>query len=401
VLAQLIGHFYNGNLEQAVRDALHEVQGTYGIAVVSADEPDRIVAARKGSPLIIGIGDGEYIVASDAAAIIAHTHQVIYLSDGEMATVSRDGFRTMTLEAVPVTKEVTEVEFSLDQIELGGHEHFMAKEIFEQPISLANTLRGRLDARQGIVTLGASPICLATWPGPAVSSSPPRARPGTPACWASTSSRTSPRSRPKPSTPASFATATADRGRHRDHRHQPVGRNRRHAGRPSRGQGERRAGPGRGQRGGQHDCPRVRRRVYLHCGPEIGVASTKAFTSQVAVLTMMAIRLGRRRYLSHEDCCELTRALAAVPEHMGRVLEQSDAIRAAVERHVDRENWLFLGRGYNYPVALEGALKLKEISYIHAEGMPAAEMKHGPIALISKACRWCSSPRKAASTRRC
>ncbi len=141
--------------------------------------------------------------------------------------------------------------------------------------------------------------------------------------------------------------------------------------------------------------------VYLHCGPEIGVASTKAFTSQVAVLTMMAIRLGRRRYLSHEDCCELTRALAAVPEHMGRVLEQSDAIRAAVERHVDRENWLFLGRGYNYPVALEGALKLKEISYIHAEGMPAAEMKHGPIALISKACRWCSSPRKAASTRRC
>ncbi len=166
VLAQLIGHFYNGNLEQAVRDALHEVQGTYGIAVVSADEPDRIVAARKGSPLIIGIGDGEYIVASDAAAIIAHTHQVIYLSDGEMATVSRDGFRTMTLEAVPVTKEVTEVEFSLDQIELGGHEHFMAKEIFEQPISLANTLRGRLDARQGIVTLGASPICLATWPGP-------------------------------------------------------------------------------------------------------------------------------------------------------------------------------------------------------------------------------------------
>ncbi|HON68961.1 MAG TPA: isomerizing glutamine--fructose-6-phosphate transaminase, partial [Phycisphaerae bacterium] len=154
VLAQLIGHFYDGNLEQAVRDALHEVQGTYGIAVVSADEPDRLVAARKGSPLIIGIGDGEYILASDAAAIIAHTHQVIYLSDGEMATLTRDGFRTMTLDAVPVTKEVTAVEFSLDQIELGGHEHFMAKEIFEQPQSIATTLRGRLDPRQGVVTLG-------------------------------------------------------------------------------------------------------------------------------------------------------------------------------------------------------------------------------------------------------
>lgn len=148
MLAKLVGHFYAGNLEQAVRDALHEVRGTYGIAVICADEPDRIVVARNGSPLIVGIGSDEYIVASDAAAIIEHTAQVVYLSDGEMAVVSRGGFRTMTLDAVPVTKEVHEVEFSLDQIELGGHPHFMAKEIFEQSQSIATTLRGRLHVRE-------------------------------------------------------------------------------------------------------------------------------------------------------------------------------------------------------------------------------------------------------------
>ena len=154
VLAQLVGHFYSGDIEHAVRSALHEIQGTYGIAVLCADEPDRIVVARKGSPLIIGIGNGEYLVASDASAIIEHTTQVVYLADGEMAVVSRDGFRTTTLDAVPVTKDVQEVEWSLEQIELGGHEHFMQKEILEQPQSLRNTLRGRLDVHEGAVHLG-------------------------------------------------------------------------------------------------------------------------------------------------------------------------------------------------------------------------------------------------------
>ena len=154
VLACLIGHFYEGNIERAVRAALHEVQGTYGIAVLCADEPDRLVAARKGSPLIVGIGDGEYIIASDASAIIEHTTQVVYLSDHEMAVVSRDGFRTTTLEAVPVTKDVQEVEWSLEQIELAGFDHFMQKEIFEQPESLRMTLSGRLNTHEGTVHLG-------------------------------------------------------------------------------------------------------------------------------------------------------------------------------------------------------------------------------------------------------
>lgn len=385
VLVQLIGHFYDGNLEQAVRDALHEVQGTYGIVAISVDEPDRLVAARKGSPLIVGVGDGEYIIASDAAAIIAHTHQVVYMSDGEMATVSCDGFRTMTLDAVPVTKEVSEVEFSLDQIELGGHEHFMAKEIFEQPQSIANTLRGRLDPRQGIVTLGgivhlARDLARAkrfifTAQGTAwhaglvgeylfedIAKIPaeteyasefryrnPLIEDGTIIIAISQSGETA-------DTLAALREAK-EKGAIALSIVNVVG---------STIARESDAG------------------VYLHCGPEIGVASTKAFTSQLAVLIMMAIRLGRRRFLSPDDACQLIRALAKVPEYAARVVEQSETIRSAVEQFIDRENWLFLGRGYNYPTALEGALKLKEISYIHAEGMPAAEMKHGPIALINE-----------------
>ncbi|HOQ87600.1 MAG TPA: glutamine--fructose-6-phosphate transaminase (isomerizing) [Phycisphaerae bacterium] len=385
VLAQLIGHFYDGNLEQAVRDALHEVQGTYGIAVVSADEPDRLVAARKGSPLIIGIGDGEYILASDAAAIIAHTHQVIYLSDGEMATLTRDGFRTMTLDAVPVTKEVTAVEFSLDQIELGGHEHFMAKEIFEQPQSIATTLRGRLDPRQGVVTLGGI-VHLAR--------DMARARriiftaQGT--AWhaglvgeylfediaklpAETEYASEFRYRNPVIEDGTVVIAISQSGETADTLA---------ALREAKEKGALVLGVVNAV--GSTIARESDAGVYLHCGPEIGVASTKAFTSQLAVLIMMAIRLGRRRFLSHDEGCRLIRALAEVPNMASRVLQQSDAIREAVQQYINRENWLFLGRGYNYPIALEGALKLKEISYIHAEGMPAAEMKHGPIALINE-----------------
>ncbi len=385
VLAQLIGHFYDGNLEQAVRDALHEVQGTYGIAVLSADEPDRIVAARKGSPLIIGIGDGEYIIASDAAAIIAHTHQVVYLSDGEMATLSRDGFRTMTLDAVPVTKDVQEVEFSLEQIELGGYEHYMAKEIFEQPQSIANTLRGRLDARQGLVTLGGishlardmarAKRIIFTAQGTAwhaglvgeylfedIAKLP-----------AETEYASEFRYRNPLIDDGTVIIAISQSGETADTLA---------ALREAKEKGA--LALGIVNVVGSTIARESDAGVYLHCGPEIGVASTKAFTSQLTVLTMMAIRLGRRRFLSNDEAVRLIRALARVPEQVTEVVKQSEAIRTAAERFIDRENWLFLGRGYNYPTALEGALKLKEISYIHAEGMPAAEMKHGPIALINE-----------------
>ncbi|MHC4673717.1 MAG: glutamine--fructose-6-phosphate transaminase (isomerizing), partial [Planctomycetota bacterium] len=381
VLVQLIEHFYNGNIEQAVRDALHEVQGTYGIAVISADEPDRIVCARKGSPLIVGIGDGEYIVASDASAIVEHTTQVAYLSDGEMAVINRDGFRTTTLDAVHVTKEVQEVEFSLDQIELAGHDHFMAKEIFEQTQSVADTLRGRLDTNDGNIHLGGianyardlarAKRIIFTAQGTAwhaglvgeylfedIAKLPaeneyasefryrnPLIDDGTVIIAISQSGETA-------DTLAALREAKL-KGALVLGIINVVG---------STIARESDAG------------------IYLHCGPEIGVASTKAFTSQIAVLAMLAIQLGRKRFLSQQDAHHLINELNRIPKKIDEILTQSQDIRSAVQQYIDRENWLFLGRGYNYPIAMEGALKLKEISYIHAEGMPAAEMKHGPIA---------------------
>lgn len=384
VLVQLIRHFYNGNLEQAVRDALHDVQGTYGIAVVSSDEPDRIVAARKGSPLIIGIGNGEFLIASDAAAIIEHTAQVVYLADGEMAVLTHDGFRTTTLDAVPITKDVQEVEFSLEQIELGGHRHFMAKEIFEQPQSLNNTLRGRLRVREGMIHLGgiaehARDLARArriiftaqgtAWHAGLVGEYLFEDIAKTPA---ETEYASEFRYRNPLINEGTVVIAISQSGETADTLA---------ALREAKEKGALALGVVNVV--GSTIAREADAGVYLHCGPEIGVASTKAFTSQLAVLTMMAIQLGRRRFLSQNAAQALISQLALIPGHVERIVQQSDAIREAVKRFVNRENWLFLGRGYNYPIALEGALKLKEISYIHAEGMPAAEMKHGPIALIS------------------
>lgn len=384
-LVQLIGHFYSGNIEQAVRDALHDVQGTYGIAVVCADEPDRVIVARKGSPLIIGIGSGEFVIASDAAAIIEHTAQVIYLSDGEMAVVTREGFRTTTLDAVPVTKEVQEVEFSLEQIELGGHEHFMAKEIFEQPQSLKTTLRGRLRVREGEIHLGgivqyARDLARArriiftaqgtAWHAGLVGEYLFEDIAKIPA---ETEYASEFRYRNPLIDSGTVVIAISQSGETADTLA---------ALREAKEKGALALGVVNVV--GSTIAREADAGVYLHCGPEIGVASTKAFTSQLAVLTMMAIQLGRRRFLSQNDAHALINELSMIPGRVEQVVKQSDAIREAAKRYVSRENWLFLGRGYNYPIAMEGALKLKEISYIHAEGMPAAEMKHGPIALINE-----------------
>jgi glucosamine--fructose-6-phosphate aminotransferase (isomerizing) len=384
VLAQLIAHFYEGDIERAVRTALHEVDGTYGIAVLCADEPDRLVAARKGSPLIVGVGDGEYIIASDTSAIIEHTAQVIYLSDNEMGAVTRDGFRTTTLDAAPVTKDISEVEWSLEQIELDGHEHFMKKEIFEQPDSLRMTLRGRLDLREGAIHLGgienfARDLVRArrlvfTAQGTAwhaglvgeylfedVAKIP-----------AETEYASEFRYRNPLIEEGTVIIAISQSGETADTLA---------ALREARERGALALGIVNAV--GSTIARETDAGVYLHCGPEIGVASTKAFISQLAVLAMLAIYVGRRRYVSQEQAHALIEALDHIPDQVAEVLEQSDDIRKVTESCVERENWLFLGRGYHYPVAMEGALKLKEISYIHAEGMPAAEMKHGPIALIN------------------
>ena len=385
VLAQLIGHFYEGNIEQAVRSALLEVVGTYGIAVLCADEPDRIVIARKGSPLIVGVGDGEYLMASDASAIVEHTTQVIYMADGEMAVVTRDGFRTTTLDAVPVSKPVQDLEMTLEQIELGGYEHFMLKEIMEQPEVLETALRGRLDLREGRVHLGGIKdhvrdmvgarrliitACGTAWHAGLVGEYlfEDLARLPVEVEYASEFRYRNP--------VIDFGTvviAISQSGETAD----TLG-----ALREAKDRGALTLGIVNAV--GSTIARETDGGVYLHVGPEIGVASTKAFIGQVAVLSLMSAMLGRRRHLSQYRCEEFLGALAEIPDKIRRILDLSDEIRRVTQRFVERDNWLYLGRGFNYPIALEGALKLKEISYIHAEGLAAAEMKHGPIALINE-----------------
>ena len=383
VLAMLVGELYDGDLETAVQAALRQVTGAYAIVVMSASEPGVMVVARKGSPLMVGLGNEEFIVASDPSAIVAHTTQAFALDDFSVCRLSKDGYRTSNLNNVPVTPKVMELEMKLEEIELGSFPHFMLKEIFEQPEALRNTLGGRIDPERGEVILGgllkvgrdlvkARRIVL-TGQGTAWHAAlvieylleefaripcevqyasefryrNPIVEEGTVLVAISQSGETA------------DTLAALDEARER----------------------------GALTLGivnvvGSSISRVTDAGVYLRVGPEIGVASTKAFVGQVAVGALMAIYAGRRRHLSIEASRQLILELDSIPEKIRAVTAQSDAIKRLVEDLVDRENWLFLGRGYNYPVALEGALKVKEISYIHAEGMPAAEMKHGPIALI-------------------
>ncbi len=383
VLAMLIGELYDGDLEAAVQAALREVTGAYAIVAMCEREPDVLVAARKGSPLMLGIGNGEYVLASDPSAIVAHTTQAIALDDYNVARVSRDGFRTSTVDNIDVTPRVMQLELDLEQIELGDFPHYMLKEIFEQPAALRNTMRGRLDTKEGKVVLGglnslakelvrARKIIL-TAQGTALHAAMigeylledlakipceceyasefryrnPIIEEGTVVVAVSQSGETA-------DTLAALHEAR-DRGA---------------------------LALGVVNVVGSTIARDTDAGVYLRVGPEIGVASTKAFVGQVAVLTMISMFMARRRFMSPEASARMIAEMEQVPDKIERVLSLNDEIRRVTERYVERNNWLFLGRGYNYPTALEGALKLKEISYIHAEGMPAAEMKHGPIALI-------------------
>ncbi|MEW6199441.1 MAG: glutamine--fructose-6-phosphate transaminase (isomerizing) [Planctomycetota bacterium] len=385
VLAKLVGYFYDGDLEAAVRRALLEVRGTFGIAVLHVDEPDVIVAARRGSPLIIGVGQGEYIIASDAAAIIQHTPQVIYLSDNEVVAVRRDGFRTTTLQAVPVTKEVEAVEWTLEQLELGEHQHFMAKEIFEQPEALRTALRGRMDAEEGQVVLGGlAPVmrelvrckrviltaCGTAWHACLIGEYLIEDMARIP-CEVEYASEF--RYRNPLIDDRTVVVAISQSGETADTLA---------ALREAKDKGALALGIVNAV--GSTIARETDAGVYLHVGPEIGVASTKAFLGQVTVLSLLAALLGRRRHMSHGACREYLAALAAMPEAVERTLNLTSQTRQIAARFIEANNWLYLGRGLQYPIALEGALKLKEISYLHAEGLPAAEMKHGPIALISE-----------------
>jgi glucosamine--fructose-6-phosphate aminotransferase (isomerizing) len=385
VLAMLISELYEGDLEAAVQGALREVTGAYAIAVMCQKEPDVLVVARKGSPLMVGIGAGEYIVASDASAIVAHTTQAFTLEDYNVVRITREGFRTSTIHNVPVTPKVMQLELDLQQIELGGFPHFMLKEIFEQPQAIRACISGRVNRDEGRVVLGG----LANYAKELT-----RARrivltaQGT-ALHAAMIGRYLLEDLAKIPTQTEYASefryrnpiieegtvviAVSQSGETADtiaalHEARERGA----------------LALGVVNVVGSTIARETDAGVYLRVGPEIGVASTKAFTGQVAVLTMITLFLARKRLMSADTCSEMIRELERVPEKIDRILEQAPRIKRVTEKYVDRENWLFLGRGYNYPTALEGALKLKEISYIHAEGMPAAEMKHGPIALINE-----------------
>src|SRR5688572_83857 len=367
VLAMLIGDLYNeikaanhlapgtSIVQKAVRAALHEVQGTYGIAVVCKDEPDTLVVARRGSPLIIGVGDDEYVVASDASAIVEHTSQVVYLNDNEMAVLKPGSFRTMTVDEVEITPVLQRLENKLEEYELGDYEHYMLKEIFEQPNAVRNCIRGRVDQRESRIVLGG----LADHARELV-----KAKrfilTGQGTAWhAGLVGDYLFEDNAKVVTECTYASEFRYRNPIVEENTVLVSISQ--SGETADTLAALREGRLKGALvmgvvnvvgstiARESDCG-----IYLHAGPEIGVASTKAFTCQIAVLAMLSIYLGRRRYMSPEQCQELIRGLNQVPSQTEKVLGQSEEVRGIAEEFVSRDNWLFLGRGYNYPVALEG-----------------------------------------------
>jgi len=385
VLAHLIGEYYTGDLEEAVASALWDVEGAYGIAVICSEEPGTLVAARNGSPLLVGVGDGEYFVASDASAILEHTRSVVYLDDGEMAVLKRDGYRVRNLTQTHVAKTVNQIEWDLATIERGGYPHFMLKEIFEQPDSLRNTLRGHLLEEEGTARLRGLNLsdddlkrfdrivitaCGTSWHAGLIGEYMIEELARVPV-------------------EVEYASEFRYRNPVLDDRCLVIAISQ--SGETADTLAAIREAKRRGARViglvnvvGSTIAREVDGGLYLRAGAEIGVASTKAFNSQVAALAMVALRLARLKNLSLLQGREFISALNRLPDQIRQILARAPEIEELAKRYHQATNCLYLGRGVNFPVALEGALKLKEISYIHAEGYPAAEMKHGPIALIDE-----------------
>ena len=392
VLAHLIGDYYTKRraensetnpLTQAVCDALRDVIGTYGIAVISTEHPDTIVGARRGSPLIIGIGDGENFLTSDANAIVAHTRQVVFLNDYDVVTLTHERFDVQNLGADTAKVQISRLEFAAKDAERGEFAHFMLKEIYEQPRAVENALRGRVDLEAATAHFGGLNMTAAelrsvervviaasgtSWHAALVGEYlieelahlPVEVEFAHEFCY-----RSAPIQRDTILLVISQSGETADtlaalrEAKRRGHRAlaivNVVG-----------------STIARESDGG----------IYMHAGPEIGVASTKAFVSTLAILSLLGVHLGRMRMLPAQRALEVLKALQAVPAQIESLLAQSDSLKKIALKYGRAEHFFFLSRGYTYPIALEGALKLKEISYIHAEGYSAAEMKHGPIALI-------------------
>ena len=386
VLAHLVGEFYQGNLEEALAAALRDVDGAYGLALISSDEPGVLVAARKGSPLLVGVGENEFFVASDASPLLQHTRSVVYLDDGEMAVLTRDGYRVRNLDTARISKPVNQIDWDLAMVERNGYPHFMLKEICEQPESLCNTLRGHLLDDEGTARVTGLNLSDEQLKGVE--------RIIITACGTSWHSALIGEYMLEEMARVPVEVEYASEFRYRnpvvDQRTLVIGISQ--SGETADTLAAIREAKRRGARTiglvnvvGSTIAREVDGGIYLHAGPEVGVASTKAFTSQVAALALVTLRISRLRNLSILQGRQFIHALRQLPDQISEILERSAEIERLADRFLSAtNNALYLGRGVNFPVALEGALKLKEISYIHAEGYPAAEMKHGPIALIDE-----------------
>jgi len=384
VLVHLIALSFEGDLSEAVRKTMSQVEGTFGLAVIHRQAPGEVVVARRGSPLIIGVGEDGHFAASDVSAMVRYTNKVVHLIDNELATISEDGFSISTAQAKAVQRTAKTVEWAPEDAELNGFPHFMLKEIYEQPETILNAMRGRLDTGEGVPKLGG---IIPVWDRLKESRHIVIVACGT-SYYAGCVGRyifeklteidvevelaSEFRYRKLNFPPNTFIIAMSQSGETADTL----------------------AAIKEARRKGAHIIGIVNvvgssisreteAGIYNHAGPEIGVASTKIFISQLTILTLLALLLGRHQNLSLTEGVETIRALESLPEQVRKVLSQANHIQAIAEKYYQCNNWLFLGRKYGYPIAMEGALKLKEISYIHAEGYAAGEMKHGPIALIN------------------
>jgi glucosamine--fructose-6-phosphate aminotransferase (isomerizing) len=388
VIAHLIEELYKQDglsFEDAFRGALQEIKGAYGFVVIHSDEPDKIYVARQGSPLVVGIGDNEYFVASDAPAIIQYTKDVFYLDDGEYAIITREGVTTKNIHNEVIDKKIIRLDMDLEAIEKGGYAHFMLKEIFEQPQTIADAMRGRILEEEGITKLGGLTQIM---------HNVLRARRILiTACGTSYHAGLIGEYMLEQYARVPVEVEYASEFRYRDPIIQPddlvivISQSGETADTLAALREAKRKGAtvmGIVNVVGSTIARETDGGVYIHAGPEIGVASTKAFTSQVTVLALLTIMVARAKTMSYQQGKEIIDHLRELPSLIEKVLQTNEHIEKIAQKFKDAHNFLYLGRGYNYPVALEGALKLKEISYIHAEGYPAAEMKHGPIALIDE-----------------
>lgn len=384
VLAHLVGKYYAGDLKIALEKALARVQGTYGVVLMHTDEPGRLVAARMGSPIVVGGQDNEYFVASDATPILPYTKKVIFLDDGEIADITQSGLHICTLENKPVEKKIEEIEWDENQAQLQGFPHFMLKEIFDQPAVFQDAIRGRCDFSEGTSRLGGLNMTeeqmrsinrvifiacgTASYAGMVGKYAFERLA-GIPA-----------------------EVDVASEFRYRD----PIIDEKTlvfvisQSGETADTLAAMREAKRKGAfvRGivnvvGSTIARESDGGTYIHAGPELAVASTKAYTNMVAVALLYALQFGRARHVSHATGMRMLEALKEIPEKMKHILEATEKIKAIVEKYKGYSDMLYLGRGINFPVALEGSLKLKEISYIHSEAYPGGEMKHGAIALLS------------------